>query len=117
MIRRPPRSTRPDTLFPYTTLFRSGLRVIVKSVLSATIRERSMHGSKSARFKALRPIAGACLAVASVTAWASDLQLLRVTPAGNDVPAQSQIVFAFDRDVVPLGRMARDASADRKSVG
>src|SRR3546814_16609352 len=27
MIRRPPRSTRTDTLFPYTTLFRSG-RVI-----------------------------------------------------------------------------------------
>src|SRR3546814_13437129 len=31
MIRRPPRSTRTDTLFPYTTLFRSGapaLRVL-----------------------------------------------------------------------------------------
>src|SRR3546814_5042247 len=27
MIRRPPRSTRTDTLFPYTTLFRS-LRII-----------------------------------------------------------------------------------------
>src|SRR3546814_9990973 len=27
MIRRPPRSTRTDTLFPYTTLFRS-LRVV-----------------------------------------------------------------------------------------
>src|SRR3546814_17360825 len=26
MIRRPPRSTRTDTLFPYTTLFRSGSR-------------------------------------------------------------------------------------------
>src|SRR3546814_737663 len=26
MIRRPPRSTRTDTLFPYTTLFRSGHR-------------------------------------------------------------------------------------------
>src|SRR3546814_12454416 len=26
MIRRPPRSTRTDTLFPYTTLFRSQLR-------------------------------------------------------------------------------------------
>src|SRR3546814_5789302 len=25
MIRRPPRSTRTDTLFPYTTLFRSDL--------------------------------------------------------------------------------------------
>src|SRR3546814_6525178 len=28
MIRRPPRSTRTDTLFPYTTLFRSGLLVV-----------------------------------------------------------------------------------------
>src|SRR3546814_2125914 len=27
MIRRPPRSTRTDTLFPYTTLFRSALEV------------------------------------------------------------------------------------------
>src|SRR3546814_2882462 len=28
MIRRPPRSTRTDTLFPYTTLFRSRARTI-----------------------------------------------------------------------------------------
>src|SRR3546814_8616048 len=28
MIRRPPRSTRTDTLFPYTTLFRSLLRLM-----------------------------------------------------------------------------------------
>src|SRR3546814_12825446 len=28
MIRRPPRSTRTDTLFPYTTLFRSDVRLI-----------------------------------------------------------------------------------------
>src|SRR3546814_1206747 len=30
MIRRPPRSTRTDTLFPYTTLFRSRLRTLVR---------------------------------------------------------------------------------------
>src|SRR3546814_13473732 len=46
MIRRPPRSTRTDTLFPYTTLFRSsqtlGLRTVavrrgeLASSLSAT---------------------------------------------------------------------------------
>src|SRR3546814_4470299 len=36
MIRRPPRSTRTDTLFPYTTLFRSAMAVTgVKTVLSA----------------------------------------------------------------------------------
>src|SRR3546814_2182166 len=29
MIRRPPRSTRTDTLFPYTTLFRSKLGAII----------------------------------------------------------------------------------------
>src|SRR3546814_11432008 len=28
MIRRPPRSTRTDTLFPYTTLFRSRIKYI-----------------------------------------------------------------------------------------
>src|SRR3546814_12372172 len=28
MIRRPPRSTRTDTLFPYTTLFRSHLMLV-----------------------------------------------------------------------------------------
>src|SRR3546814_5560907 len=30
MIRRPPRSTRTDTLFPYTTLFRSLLEFIIR---------------------------------------------------------------------------------------
>src|SRR3546814_7058673 len=34
MIRRPPRSTRTDTLFPYTTLFRS--RVAPMQTLNAT---------------------------------------------------------------------------------
>src|SRR3546814_9622847 len=31
MIRRPPRSTRTDTLFPYTTLFRSATRMVLCS--------------------------------------------------------------------------------------
>src|SRR3546814_13442182 len=36
MIRRPPRSTRTDTLFPYTTLFRSGNELdVVQALLLA----------------------------------------------------------------------------------
>src|SRR3546814_13493277 len=35
MIRRPPRSTRTDTLFPYTTLFRSWRQVRRRSLCSA----------------------------------------------------------------------------------
>src|SRR3546814_20962217 len=33
MIRRPPRSTRTDTLFPYTTLFRSDQRGVIVALL------------------------------------------------------------------------------------
>src|SRR3546814_2020717 len=37
MIRRPPRSTRTDTLFPYTTLFRSALSTCAAwNIISAT---------------------------------------------------------------------------------
>src|SRR3546814_2630589 len=35
MFRRPPRSTRTDTLFPYTTLFRSGLQVLAFATVLA----------------------------------------------------------------------------------
>src|SRR3546814_4243387 len=41
MIRRPPRSTRTDTLFPYTTLFRSELakQGIIFCSMSEAVRE------------------------------------------------------------------------------
>src|SRR3546814_9732016 len=46
MIRRPPRSTRTDTLFPYTTLFRSQLRVGVQRGEHPADRceHREVHG-------------------------------------------------------------------------
>src|SRR3546814_6814679 len=37
MIRRPPRSTRTDTLFPYTTLFRSWLHLHALTGIAAMI--------------------------------------------------------------------------------
>src|SRR3546814_4094338 len=42
MIRRPPRSTRTDTLFPYTTLFRSASdRIRVRGALALRVRPAS----------------------------------------------------------------------------
>jgi alpha-2-macroglobulin len=38
------------------------------------------------------------------------LQILNITPSGEDVPAGRQIVFQFNRPVVPVGRMDRNAS-------
>src|SRR3546814_5104280 len=40
MIRRPPRSTRTDTLFPYTTLFRSVGRGPIFAALRRTEQDR-----------------------------------------------------------------------------
>src|SRR3546814_6294250 len=51
MIRRPPRSTRTDTLFPYTTLFRSsgaeGSRTISTSPRSNQSRKSWSDGADS----------------------------------------------------------------------
>src|SRR3546814_3944306 len=48
MLRRPPRSTRTDTLFPYTTLFRSGdaQRIVLlddQPAAKAARRQRKVH--------------------------------------------------------------------------
>src|SRR3546814_19245195 len=42
MIRRPPRSTRTDTLFPYTTLFRSNIVCAIDDLV--LIGRREAHG-------------------------------------------------------------------------
>src|SRR3546814_9779038 len=69
MIRRPPRSTRTDTLFPYTTLFRSLLAfrpsLGVKSssgmatLLSLAIRKREWRISAMREGHVSRPFAPA----------------------------------------------------------
>src|SRR3546814_11099498 len=50
MIRRPPRSTRTDTLFPYTTLFRSGNEVETDGgILSGGGPRRSVRDQRRLR--------------------------------------------------------------------
>src|SRR3546814_6598746 len=58
MIRLPPRSTRTDTLFPYTTLFRSDPMLVdyLEDYL-ATI-DRTTQGDKAAALKYASTIAG-----------------------------------------------------------
>ncbi len=38
------------------------------------------------------------------------LEITRITPEGNDVPAARQIVIQFNQPVVPVGKMERDAA-------
>src|SRR3546814_15389117 len=62
MIRRPPRSTRTDTLFPYTTLFRSTLAGPAATVLACLrplglrnrTRRTSLEGMRAIRSRRRR---------------------------------------------------------------
>src|SRR3546814_1498352 len=56
MIRRPPRSTRTDTLFPYTTLFRSEA-VHGDAVGGEVVGEAARHGGDGAlRRRRVQPV-------------------------------------------------------------
>ncbi len=48
--------------------------------------------------------------IAAEAAKAKNLEIIKVTPDGEDVPARKQIVIQFNRPVVPIGKMERDAS-------
>src|SRR3546814_11227236 len=58
MIRRPPRSTRTDTLFPYTTLFRSADHKLVRDECAAQCEFQVMPiiGAKAPNY-----ITGECI--------------------------------------------------------
>src|SRR3546814_7547463 len=56
MIRRPPRSTRTDTLFPYTTLFRSERAVATGKQAGKVWRSRLARLAAAARLASRRRI-------------------------------------------------------------
>src|SRR3546814_7586531 len=59
MIRRPPSSTRTDTLFPYTTLFRSSL--VFPRLMIPDVQGRSRHQLRFERiFSVLRSLPSFC---------------------------------------------------------
>src|SRR3546814_13707912 len=90
MIRRPPRSTRTDTLFPYTTLFRSiqHIRRFAGSRRDHPAREgiisiRDMGVEGDARF-----VAAACVDVADRGPTTASVKLLSVARRSGAVSPQ-----------------------------
>src|SRR3546814_3676258 len=81
MRRRPPRSTRTDTLFPYTTLFRS--RLLTKPKPHALRLRRPERGAIPRAAAAKRPISSrACAARPRSEEHTSELQsLMRISYA------------------------------------
>src|SRR3546814_3545820 len=56
MIRRPPRSTRTDTLFPYTTLFRSLRHLLAVHHYVAVVHPQARHLRGAVGAAALRDL-------------------------------------------------------------
>src|SRR3546814_3690590 len=97
MRRRPPRSTRTDTLFPYTTLFRSIARIVLAARRHAVrgdirqVRKRQWHRRRhAAPFDQIRAQRNLPFAVAT-------FQPVDVTAAGHP---QRFIAVARDEQVV-----------------
>src|SRR3546814_7957440 len=104
MIRRPPRSTRTDTLFPYTTLFRSHRRGAVRP--GGTVpRPDPLEGrvvsslltltAKEIRALFVSPVASAVLAVFIVLSGYSFKMTLFLTK-------KATLVHIFFQSAMPL---------------
>src|SRR3546814_14493968 len=92
MIRRPPRSTRTDTLFPYTTLFRSAAAGAVVKV--DRLDHGIVHGAGAAALGHVEEaVVGAVLVLAGLLVAAgagADLGVLQVVVLPED-PAAARV--------------------------
>src|SRR3546814_11832407 len=108
MIRRPPRSTRTDTLFPYTTLFRSNLTPQQFSVLVTLLERREIAQTRLGGLVAMDPatVLGVVqrLAQRGLVAVRTDpddgrRRLVQLTPDGHEL-AREEIGRASCRERV-----------------
>src|SRR3546814_5512143 len=95
MIRRPPRSTRTDTLFPYTTRFRSGVDISILACTKYIVGHSDvMIGSVTAtaehwdRLKAMTYSLGQCISPDDAWLAARGLRTLSVRLAQHDSSAR-----------------------------
>src|SRR3546814_18315892 len=113
MIRRPPRSTRTDTLFPYTTLFRSHRAVFVDLDLADTDAEIPAVGLVqciAVHGHADQPLARQCPHQQAVLPAGLEVAAVPGEPRGRDrrVPPQLGRV-----DLAP-GRLVGNRGAGRR---
>src|SRR3546814_9921526 len=105
MIRRPPRSTRTDTLFPYTTLFRS-----------QAVAEQLPLGADLGGFRLLRVedrVVGVVLPAAQLQAGAAG-RLLRDGVVGVDAAVLRRLV---QRAELPVEQRVGAPRGERHEIG
>src|SRR3546814_13308859 len=101
MIRRPPRSTRTDTLFPYTTLFRSGFQPV-----TAVERRQQQMTHRSV----VEAVADQRRSVPLPTYPGTGAGAADLLPRNHPVPQPSGLDEGTPRHLLPR---ARDPARDR----
>src|SRR3546814_16016550 len=111
MIRRPPRSTRTDTLFPYTTLFRSE-RALTSSAASRTAGEADLIDGKAFAAGLTARVAAAVTGLKAEHGLTPGLAVVLV---GED-PASQVYVRSKARQTVAAGMASFDHRPDAPTV-
>src|SRR3546814_5155754 len=129
MLRRPPRSTRTDTLFPYTTLFRSGRALSLRpgdTFYPETAQSRTWGRTAMARrgfythSLALRALAVSLATVAAVQPACAQEQVCQVgMPYAADILRVLRVLadredlgVPFQRHVARMDVERAEAAAD-----
>src|SRR3546814_4162614 len=117
MIRRPTRSTRTDTLFPYTTLFRSEIRCPVPGLLHEQARARQGGGG------GIRAAVGSGQFEPLISSISNFLAALAISGAAADMDhsAPDNAAVGLFSDLDPPGvrlrqQGSREIPIDRKST-
>src|SRR3546814_12082306 len=106
MIRRPPRSTRTDTLFPYTTLFRSFTEVVRRHDQVRGLICGHLHRAVTVAWE------GRTIAICSSTAPQVSLDL---RPIDADAPDDRPMIVAEDPAYAPHRWNGRELEIGRAS--
>src|SRR3546814_10422271 len=107
MIRRPPRSTRTDTLFPYTTLFRSPLMTNGGSLITLTYLGAERVTPNYNVMGVAKAALEASVRYLAVDLGPEDIRVNAISPgpmrtlAGSAI-GDARFVFGWNRDHAPL---------------
>src|SRR3546814_12069446 len=113
MIRRPPRSTRTDTLFPYTTLFRSSYADVasagaaVARIMAQPATPSMLEFMDAACIRLVRAVGGADIA---------DAAALLMIEADGDDGTLPHVVAALDRAARGAGLRAAERRVGEEGV-
>src|SRR3546814_19441265 len=109
MIRRPPRSTRTDTLFPYTTLFRSCVR------LKERLNSSAPHGKRPGKSNASQKVARGKRKGRSAPITDSSVRGRRRSDQERSIPLSVELLVVDDGSTDDSPQRARAAGATAKN--